>query len=71
MYAIFRQIFFSNAFTMMNFQGSNILSVSQLDREAIARILDISARMAPYAARQKRCTVLEGAILSNLFFEPG
>lgn len=55
---------------MMNFQGSHILSVSQLDREAIARILDISAKMAPYAARQKRCTVLEGAILSNLFFEP-
>jgi len=55
---------------MMMFQGSHILSVSQFDRDAIAKILDTSALMAPYAARQKRCTVLNGAILSNLFFEP-
>ena len=53
---------------MMNFQGSHILSVSQFDRDAIARILDVSAQMAPYAARQKRCHVLDGAILNNLFF---
>ncbi|TPH17827.1 aspartate carbamoyltransferase [Litorilituus lipolyticus] len=55
---------------MMKFQGSHILSVSQFDREAIAKILQVSAQMAPYASRQKRCNVLEGAILSNLFFEP-
>lgn len=55
---------------MMKFQGSHILSVSQFDRDAIGKILDVSAQMAPYAARQKRCTVLEGAILNNLFFEP-
>ena len=55
---------------MMTFQGSHILSVSQLDRDAINRILDVSAQMAPYATRQKRCHVLEGAILNNLFFEP-
>ena len=55
---------------MMTFQGSHILSVSQFDREAIAKILQVSASMAPYAARQKRCHVLDGAILSNLFFEP-
>lgn len=55
---------------MMTFQGSHILSVSQFDREAIVKILQVSASMAPYAARQKRCYVLDGAILSNLFFEP-
>ncbi|SET90295.1 aspartate carbamoyltransferase [Thalassotalea agarivorans] len=55
---------------MMKFQGSHILSVSQFDRESITRILDVSAKMAPYAARQKRCHVLDGAILNNLFFEP-
>ncbi|REL29010.1 aspartate carbamoyltransferase [Thalassotalea euphylliae] len=54
----------------MKFQGNHILSVSQLDRDAIAKILDVSAQMAPYAARQKRCHVLDGAILNNLFFEP-
>lgn len=55
---------------MMNFQGSHVLSVSQFDRDAIARILSVSAQMAPYAMRQKRCHVLDGAILNNLFFEP-
>ncbi|WP_440875021.1 aspartate carbamoyltransferase [Thalassotalea sp. PLHSN55] len=55
---------------MMNFQGSHILSVSQLDREAIARILQVAGQMAPYALREKRCHVLDGAILNNLFFEP-
>ena len=55
---------------MMKFQGDHILSVSQFDREAISRILAISAQMTPYAMRQKRCLVLEGAILNNLFFEP-
>lgn len=54
----------------MKFQGSHILSVSQFDRESITKILDISAKMTPYATRKKRCYVLEGAILNNLFFEP-
>ena len=54
----------------MKFEGSHILSVSQFDREAISRILEISSQMAPYAMRKKRCTVLDGAILNNLFFEP-
>ncbi len=55
---------------MMNFQGSHILSISQFDRDAVSRILQVAQSMIPYAARQKRCHVLEGAILNNLFFEP-
>ncbi|WNC68167.1 aspartate carbamoyltransferase [Thalassotalea nanhaiensis] len=55
---------------MMNFQGSHILSVSQFDRESVSRILEVAQAMIPYASRQKRCHVLEGAILNNLFFEP-
>ncbi|WP_371376574.1 aspartate carbamoyltransferase [Thalassotalea aquiviva] len=55
---------------MMNFQGSHILSISQFDRDSVSRILDVAKAMIPYAARQKRCHVLEGAILNNLFFEP-
>jgi aspartate carbamoyltransferase catalytic subunit len=55
---------------MMKFEGSHILSVSQFDRDAISRILEVSSLMAPYAMRKKRCHVLEGAILNNLFFEP-
>ncbi|WP_206485171.1 aspartate carbamoyltransferase [Thalassotalea sp. G2M2-11] len=55
---------------MMIFEGDHILSVSQFDRDAIGKILTVSAQMTPYAMRQKRCHVLEGAILNNLFFEP-
>ncbi|MFD2167743.1 aspartate carbamoyltransferase [Thalassotalea euphylliae] len=55
---------------MIKFQGNHILSVSQFDRESIAKILDVAAQMMPYASRQKRCHVLDGAILNNLFFEP-
>ncbi|KGJ99369.1 aspartate carbamoyltransferase [Thalassotalea sp. ND16A] len=55
---------------MMKFQGSDILSVSQFDRESVSRILEVAQAMVPYASRQKRCHVLEGAILNNLFFEP-
>jgi aspartate carbamoyltransferase catalytic subunit len=55
---------------MMKFEGSHILSVSQFDRDSISRILEVSSLMAPYAMRKKRCHVLDGAILNNLFFEP-
>jgi aspartate carbamoyltransferase catalytic subunit len=55
---------------MMKFEGSHILSVSQFDRDTISRILEVSSLMAPYAMRKKRCHVLDGAILNNLFFEP-
>lgn len=50
--------------------GQHILSVEQFDREAITDIFAIADRMRPYAKRQKRTDVLNGAILSNLFFEP-
>ena len=55
---------------MMTFEGSHILSVSQFDSESISKILTVSAQMAPYAMRKKRCNVLDGAILNSLFFEP-
>ena len=54
----------------MKFEGSHILSVNQFDRESIERVFHVANQMAPYAKRQKRTTVLDGAILGNLFFEP-
>ncbi len=54
----------------MNFTGSHILSVNQFDREAIEQVFNVAHLMQPYAKRQKRTTVLDGAILGNLFFEP-
>jgi aspartate carbamoyltransferase catalytic subunit len=55
---------------MMKFQGEHILSVAQLDHESVSRILTVADLMVPYANREKRCHVLEGAVLGNLFFEP-
>lgn len=54
----------------MNFKGNHILSVNQFDRDAIERVFNVANQMLPYAKRKKRTTVLEGAILGNLFFEP-
>ncbi|MCL1123142.1 aspartate carbamoyltransferase [Shewanella surugensis] len=55
---------------MTQFQGSHILSVNQLDLDAINTIFNVATQMTPYALRQKRTRVLEGAVLGNLFFEP-
>ena len=54
----------------MNFTGQHILSVNQFDRDNLEYIFNIASKMEPYAKRQKRTTVLDGAILGNLFFEP-
>ncbi|WP_394199999.1 aspartate carbamoyltransferase [Shewanella waksmanii] len=55
---------------MTQFQGSHILSVNQLNLDAVQQIFSVATRMTPYALRQKRTTVLDGAILGSLFFEP-
>ena len=52
----------------MSFKGEHILSVNQFDRDTIQQIFQIARNMQPYASRQKRTKVLEGAILGNLFF---
>ncbi|MEW9797344.1 aspartate carbamoyltransferase [Alteromonas sp. CYL-A6] len=55
---------------MTDFTGNHILSVNQFDREAIEKVFRVADIMKPYARREKRTTVLDGAILGNLFFEP-
>jgi len=54
----------------MSFKGEHILSVNQFDRDTIQQVFQIARNMQPYASRQKRTKVLDGAILGNLFFEP-
>ncbi len=54
----------------MNFTGQHILSVNQFEREDLDTIFSYAAKMEPYAKRQLRTKVLDGAILGNLFFEP-
>ncbi len=55
---------------MSDFVGKHILSVNDLDRERIEEIFSVAKAMEPYAKKQKRTHVLEGAVLANLFFEP-
>jgi aspartate carbamoyltransferase catalytic subunit len=54
----------------MHFTGSHILSISQFDSGDVERLFQVADAMEPYARREKRTRVLEGAILGNLFFEP-
>ena len=54
----------------MDFVGSQIISVDRVDREAADRVFAVADRMRPYANRQRITRVLQGAILSNMFFEP-
>ncbi len=54
----------------MKFAGHHILGISQFDRADVDRIFDVADRMRPYAQRERKTTVLEGAILGSMFFEP-
>jgi aspartate carbamoyltransferase catalytic subunit len=50
-------------------KGQSVLSISQFERNDIDNIFRVADDMEPYAQRQKRTRVLEGAILGNMFFE--
>jgi aspartate carbamoyltransferase catalytic subunit len=54
----------------MHFTGAHILSISQFDAADVERLFKVADAMEPYARREKRTRVLDGAILGNLFFEP-
>lgn len=54
----------------MEFIGAHILSVDQFQRSDIGRIFAVADDLRPYAARERVTRVLQGAILSNMFFEP-
>jgi len=54
----------------MQFTGAHILSISQFTRDDVEALFLVADQMAPYARREKRTRVLDGAILGNLFFEP-
>jgi len=54
----------------VDFVGNHILSVDQFDREDVTRIFQVADDVRPYAMRKRITRVLEGAISSNMFFEP-
>lgn len=51
-------------------QGRHLLSVSQFDRDGLRRFFELADLVQPIAQRQAVCTVLDGAVLGSLFFEP-
>ncbi|NND39091.1 MAG: aspartate carbamoyltransferase, partial [Pseudomonadales bacterium] len=53
----------------MEFVGSHILSIDQFARTDIDKIFAVAAKMEPYAQRERATSVLNGAILGNMFFE--
>jgi len=54
----------------LQFVGSHILSVDQFDRADVEHVFAIADEMRPYAERHRITRVLQGAIVSNMFFEP-
>ncbi|WP_370590199.1 aspartate carbamoyltransferase [Tessaracoccus sp. SD287] len=50
--------------------GRHLLSVAQFDRDRLERLFELADVVDPIAGRQSVCTVLDGAVLGSLFFEP-
>ena len=50
--------------------GRHLLSVQQFDRTSLQQLFDLADLVRPIAERRAVCTVLDGAILGSLFFEP-
>ena len=53
-----------------NFAGAHIVSVDQFTLDDVQTVFSVAQTMEPYANREKVTTVLNGAVLSSLFFEP-
>lgn len=50
--------------------GRHLLSVQQLDSGLLSQVFELAELVDPIAAGTVRCTVLDGAVLGSLFFEP-
>ena len=59
----------SDAFPLFE-QGRHLLSVAQFDRRNLRALFDAADAVDPIVKRQGVCTVLDGAMLGSLFFEP-
>ena len=46
----------------MEFLGNHILSIDQFDKDDIVKVFSIAEKMIPYANREKKTRVLQGAI---------
>jgi aspartate carbamoyltransferase catalytic subunit len=54
----------------MNFKGKDIISIKDFSKKEINYILDYAKEMIPFATGEKHKNILNGKVLSSLFFEP-
>ncbi|MFH1014024.1 MAG: aspartate carbamoyltransferase [Thermoplasmatota archaeon] len=54
----------------MDFKGKDILSIKDFSKSEINAILHYAHKRVPYAKGEKCTNLLEGKVLSSLFFEP-
>lgn len=50
--------------------GQHLLSVSQLNRDALTNLFGLAESLRPVGQGTQVCRILEGAMLGSLFFEP-
>ncbi len=54
----------------MNFTGKDIISIKDFSKNEIKHIISYAKKMVPYATGEKTTSLLNGTVLSSLFFEP-
>ncbi|MFO7678292.1 MAG: aspartate carbamoyltransferase [Thermoplasmatota archaeon] len=54
----------------MSLKNKDVISVKDFSKKEINEILNYSKKMLPYAKGEKHLNILEGKIISTLFFEP-
>lgn len=54
----------------MDFTDRDIVSIKDFSKGEITHILNYAKKMVPYAKGEKQTNILQGKILSSLFFEP-
>lgn len=51
-------------------EGADLISTSQFDVESVERLFSLADSLRPLGRSEYACDVLNGAVLSSLFFEP-
>ncbi|MEA2055754.1 MAG: aspartate carbamoyltransferase [Candidatus Thermoplasmatota archaeon] len=54
----------------MDFKGKDIISIKDFSKKEVNYVLDCAKKMVPYAKGEKYKDILNGKVLSSLFFEP-
>ena len=51
-------------------QGADLISTSQFDLDSAERLFSLADSLRPLGRSEYACDILNGAVLSSLFFEP-